>query len=189
MTGSKISLTAIVACTPSGVIGLGGSMPWTLSSDLRRFKSLTMGGTLIMGRKTYDSIGKPLPGRETIVLSRRGQDATQTTDEVAGVVDSEVDSVPGLHRVNNVEQAIAVAGALARPAYVVGGAEIYRLFFAYCDQIWLTRVWSSVEGDTRIDLPLQEFSLLEQSRHPQGERDSAPTEFQKWQRKNSVPKS
>ncbi|NND99029.1 MAG: hypothetical protein HKN47_17065, partial [Pirellulaceae bacterium] len=62
------NLTAIVAVTPSGVIGLDGDMPWQLSSDLRRFKKLTMGGVLIMGRKTFDSIGRPLPGRRTVVI-------------------------------------------------------------------------------------------------------------------------
>ena len=63
-------LTAVVAMTPSGVIGRDGDMPWRLRSDLRRFKKLTMGGVLIMGRRTYDSIGRPLPGRRTIVITR-----------------------------------------------------------------------------------------------------------------------
>ena len=63
-------LIAVVASTPDGVIGQDQTMPWRLSSDLRRFKKLTMGGTLLMGRKTYDSIGRPLPGRQTWVLTR-----------------------------------------------------------------------------------------------------------------------
>jgi len=173
------TLVAIIACTPSGVIGLNGGMPWKLGSDLRRFKSLTMGGTLIMGRKTFDSIGKPLPGRESIVLSRSAP--------APGIQISHL-PVPHLHWAESVEQVNSVAKSLARPAYVVGGAEIYKLFFPFCSEIWLTRVWSAVRGDTRIELPLDDFALLEQSRHPQTDRDSVPTTFQKWRRKNSVPK-
>ncbi len=172
-TAPNSPLVAIIACTPSGVIGLDGGMPWKLGSDLRRFKSLTMGGTLIMGRKTFDSIGKPLPGRETIVLTRAAPD---------------LPPAPHLQWVTTVEQVNAVARELDRPTFVVGGAEIYKLFFPFCDEIWLTRVWSAVQGDTRIELPLDDFALLETSRHPQTERDSVPSEFQKWRRKNSVPK-
>jgi len=168
------TLVAIIACTPSGVIGLDGGMPWKLGIDLRRFKSLTMAGTLIMGRKTFDSIGKPLPGRESIVLSRSAPGTEMET--------------PHLHWAESLDQVKSVAESLARPAYVVGGAEIYKLFFPFCAEIWLTRVWSAVQGDTRIDLPLDDFALFELSRHPQTDRDSVPTEFQKWRRKNSVPK-
>lgn len=148
-------------------------MPWKLGSDLRRFKSMTMGGTLVMGRKTYDSIGKPLPGRETIVLSRSA---------------SNTDQVDHLHWANSVEAVLKLANDFKRPIFIVGGAEIYKLFFPFCEEIWLTRVWSNVEGDTRIELPFAEFIVFEQSRHPQTDRDSVPTEFQKWRRKISVPK-
>jgi len=166
-------IVAIVACTPSGVIGLGGAMPWKLTTDLRRFKSLTMGGTLVMGRKTYDSIGKPLPGRETIVLSRTPPETLP---------------VERLHYALSVENAFEIAETLAQSIYVVGGAEIYKLFSDRIDQWWVTRVFSNVAGDTRIDLDLRQFALIEQSRHPQTARDSVPTEFQKWIKKNSVPK-
>jgi len=166
-------LVAIVACTPSGVIGLNGGMPWKLGSDLRRFKTLTIGGTLVMGRKTYDSIGKPLPGRETVVLSRTPPPG---------------DSAEHLHWGNSVDSVMQLIASLDRPAFIVGGAEIYEIFFPRCEEIWLTRVWSNVQGDTRIDLPLEEFSVFEQSRHAQTDRDSVPTEFQKWRRKNFVPK-
>jgi len=178
------ALVAIIACTPAGVIGLDGGMPWKLGSDLRRFKSLTMGGTLIMGRKTFDSIGKPLPGRESIVLSRS---APAPGMQIPHLPVPHL-PVPHLHWAESLAHVNSVAKSLARPAYVVGGAEIYKLFFPYCTEIWLTQVWSAVRGDTRIDLPLDDFALLEQSRHPQTDRDSVPTTFQKWRRKNSVPK-
>ena len=143
-------------------------MPWKLSSDLRRFKKLTMGGTLIMGRKTFDTIGQALPGRETIVLTRFPRVG---------------DAVPHLHWAETVDQVIEVAGRLARPTFVVGGAEVYKLFFRFCNAICLTRVISDVGGDTRVDLPLDEFELWESANYPQSELDSAPTEFQRWRRK------
>ncbi len=171
---SAPSLVAVVACTPGGVIGLDGAMPWKLSSDLRRFKTLTMGGTLVMGRKTFASIGRPLPGRQTIVLTRNPLQASQAP----------------LFWVTDVQAALQLSIELARPTYVVGGAEIYRLFFPHCDEIWLTRVLADVSGDTRIDLPLAEFSLLESTTVPISDSDDFATEFQKWRRgKNSVPKN
>ena len=77
-------LTAVVAATNRGVIGRDGDMPWRLSTDLRRFKRRTMGGTLIMGRKTFDSIGRPLPGRRTIVLTRNRQWSAAGVETAAG---------------------------------------------------------------------------------------------------------
>lgn len=166
-------ITAVVACTDSGVIGLDGGMPWKLSSDLQRFKSITMGGTLIMGRKTFESIGKPLPGRQTIVLSRSK---------------SPVSDDAKLHWACDRPKALAEAERLGRPTFVVGGAEIYRMLFDSCTDIHITRVLSLVSGDTRIQIPLQNFELIELSRYPQTAKDSVPTEFQRWRRKNSVPK-
>jgi dihydrofolate reductase len=165
-------LTMVVAATAGGVIGHDGAMPWRLSSDLVRFKKLTMGGALIMGRKTFDSIGRPLPGRETIVLTRQPDW-----------------SHAGVRRAASPAEAMAQLDDLAITGYVVGGAEIYRLMFPQVGRIWLTRVWSATAGDTRIELPLEEFRLVEVSRLPQTARDSVPTELQKWVRKKSVPKN
>lgn len=162
----------VVAATPAGVIGHDGAMPWRLCSDLARFKKLTMGGALIMGRKTFDSIGRPLPGRETIVVTRN-RDWSHT----------------GVHRAGSPEEATSQLATLGVAGYVVGGAEIYTLMLPQTQRIWLTRVWSATEGDTRIDLPLGDFRLLEVLRLPQTARDSVPTELQKWVRKKSVPKS
>jgi dihydrofolate reductase len=161
----------VVAATPDGVIGNEGSMPWRLSSDLMRFKKLTMGGGLIMGRKTFDSIGRPLPGRETIVVTRQNDW-----------------SHAGVHRAASAEEAIARLAELKLSGFVVGGAEIYRLMLAQTRCIWLTRVWSATPGDTRIDFPLDDFQLVEVSRLPQTARDTVPTELQKWVRKKTVPK-
>ena len=156
-------LTAIVAATADHVIGLDGDMPWKLSSDLRRFKSLTMGGVLIMGRKTFDSIGRPLPGRRTVVLTRN-RDWT----------------VDGVEVADDADDAISKLGE--DRGFVVGGAEIYRLMLPYCQQIGLTRVWSQVQGDTWLELDLSDFELKSQMRIPAGRKDDVPTEYQVWRR-------
>jgi dihydrofolate reductase len=163
---TDLPLTMVVASTPAGVIGSDGAMPWRLGTDLVRFKKMTMGGTLVMGRKTFDSIGRPLPGRHTIVLTRQRDW-----------------SHPGVRVVQSPQQALREIEQIGAAGYIVGGAEIYRLFLPSVDQIWLTVVWSSVNGDTRIELRKDDFRLIESSRYPQTAKDSAPTELQKWVRK------
>ncbi len=162
----------VIAATPSGVIGHENSMPWRLSTDLARFKKITMGGALIMGRKTFDSIGRPLPGRETIVITR--QQAWQHE---------------GVHCAGSPEEALRLLHQLGRQGFVVGGAEIFHLMFPQVEQIWWTCVWSATEGDTRVELSLADFRLVEIARLPQTARDSAPTELQKWVRKKTMPKN
>jgi len=162
----------VIAATPSGVIGDEGSMPWRLSTDLARFKKITIGGTLIMGRKTFDSIGRPLPGRETIVITRQPDWRHE-----------------GVHHAGSPEDALALLAQLGRPGYVVGGAEIFRLMFPLIEQIWWTCVWSATDGDTRVEVAFEDFRLVEVARLPQTARDSAPTELQKWVRKKTMPKT
>ena len=159
------TLIAVVAMTPAGVIGRDGDMPWRLSSDLRRFKSMTMGGTLIMGRKTYDSIGRPLPGRRTIVVTR---DATWHS--------------VGVDVAGSPKSAVEMAGG---NAFVVGGAQIYRELIDRCDEIWMTRVWSGVRGDTILTFDLSRFRVIEQTRVLQTARDDVPTEFLRLTRGNT----
>ena len=160
------NLSALVAVTPSGVIGLDGDMPWRLPSDLRRFKKLTMGGVLVMGRKTFDSIGKPLPGRDTIVITRN----PQWTFE-------------GVQTATTPEMAISLVGD--RQAFVVGGAQIYKLLLPYCQEVMLTRVWSNVCGDTTLRLQWSDFRVTETMRVPATLRDDVPTEFLRMNRQNS----
>ncbi|MEC8475210.1 MAG: dihydrofolate reductase, partial [Planctomycetota bacterium] len=150
-------LTALLAISEDGIIGDNGDLPWRLSSDLRRFKNRTMGGVLIMGRKTYESIGRPLPGRSSIVLTR---DANWRCE--------------GVTTASNPEQALQVAGK--RATFVVGGAEIYRLMLPMCEMILLTRVMAKIQGDTRLELNLSDFSVVTRTFHPSGERDDYDTE-------------
>ena len=164
MTDTLPTWTAVVAMTPRGVIGRDGDMPWRLSSDLRRFKRLTMGGTLIMGRKTFDSIGRPLPGRRTIVLTRRADWST-----------------PGVATAASPDQAIELAGP--ERTFVVGGAQIYRELLPRCQQLWLTRVWSTVEGDTTLSIDMSPFEIIAIRRIPASMRDEVPTEFVQMSRR------
>lgn len=168
-------LSLVVAATPSGVIGDRGQMPWRLSSDLGRFKQITMGGTLVMGRKTFDSIGRPLPGRQTIVVTRQPRwRYSGAAAQSAGAAVQTAGELPELLR---------QIDALGRPAFVVGGAEIYRWLLPLVAEIWLTVVWSGVSGDTRVQIPTDSFGLVQSERFPQTLRDSAPTELQRWVRK------
>ena len=153
------ALTGVVACTPDGVIGRDGDLPWRLSSDLRRFKQLTMGGTLVMGRKTWDSIGRPLPGRETVVMSR--------TDGL---------TIDGATVVGDRDALRRCVGELDRPAFVVGGAAIYRELADVIDRWVLTVVLADVEGDTRIEVPGSGFRTECLARYPAGPKDDYPTE-------------
>ena len=126
MTGVSI----VVATDAQGGIGLRGSLPWRLPDDLRRFKALTMGSPVIMGRRTWDSIGRPLPGRQNIVVSRD-----------AGL------AIAGCTVVDSLDAALAAARA-ARESFVIGGAEIYRLALPIADTMHLTCVHATVGADT-----------------------------------------
>ncbi|TWU03999.1 dihydrofolate reductase [Neorhodopirellula pilleata] len=159
-------LIAIVASTPDGIIGLDQDMPWRLSSDLKRFKALTMGGTLLMGRKTFDSIGRALPGRRTWVLTRNPDWSAEGVTTV-----SDADAI--------------LAESRQRDVYVVGGGEIYRQWLPACDQLWWTRVWANLEGDTRVDLPLDQFRVVSQLSVPMTAKDEYPTDWLRMKRVNA----
>jgi len=103
-------ISLIVAASTNNVIGNDGELPWRLSDDLKRFKAVTMGKPIVMGRKTFESIGRPLPGRQNIVISRQGGFAADGCDVV-----------------QSIEQAVEVAGA-AEEIMVIGGSEIYAAF-------------------------------------------------------------
>lgn len=120
----------VIARAQNGVIGRDGALPWRIPADLAHFKALTMGAPMIMGRKTFESLPKLLPGRRHIVLTRG--DWTAEGAEVAGTVDDALALVDG-PRVS-----------------IVGGAEIYRLFLPRADRIELTEVHGSPQGDTIV---------------------------------------
>ncbi len=140
-------ISVIVAMSENRVIGCGGQLPWRLSADLRRFKQLTMGHHLLMGRRTFESIGRPLPGRTSVVLSRQ-------TDSV---------EVPGVIRSPSLEHALQVA-ADDEELFVIGGGEVYRQILPLAEWLYLTRVHAHVEGDVTFpELPPDEWVLRDRS--------------------------
>lgn len=124
----------IVARARNRVIGHNNSMPWHIPEELKHFKASTLGGVLLMGRKTYESIGRPLPGRTTLVLTRDPAWAAQ-----------------GVEPVSSMEAAIAKSGD--RPLFIAGGSELYRLALPRVDTLLITEIDLAPEGDTFFDDP------------------------------------
>jgi dihydrofolate reductase len=123
-------INLIAAVAENGVIGAGNQLLWKLSADLKRFKSLTMGHTLIMGRKTYDSIGRPLPGRTTIVVTRDREWRRE-----------------GVSAAHSLEEALTRAHG---EIFVAGGGEIYAQAMAHADRLYITHVKKPFEGDAKF---------------------------------------
>jgi dihydrofolate reductase len=150
----------VVAVAANGIIGRDGAMPWHLPADLRHFKRLTTGKPVIMGRKTFESIGKPLPGRHNIVLTR---DRSWRAD--------------GVTIVPNLAEAIAAAGldprAWADAIMVIGGAEIYAQALPIATRIELTRIHVEPDGDTRFP-ELDPADWVEVARDPYPALGDAP---------------
>ena len=137
-----------VAVADNGVIGNAGTLPWHIPADLRRFKALTMGHPMVMGRKTFESLPGVLPGRRHIVLTR----STGWAEEGAEVVHS-------------IEEALRLANA--PHVAVVGGAEIYRLFLPLADRIEWTEIQASPQGDTRFpDIDRDDWRESFREHHP-----------------------
>jgi dihydrofolate reductase len=135
-TGMKPRISLIVAMAKNGVIGINNTLPWHLPADLKHFRLLTMGHHIVMGRKTYESIGKPLPGRTSVVVTRN-----------PGY------SVPGVIVVNSLETAIESCSG-DDEIFVIGGAELYRQAIDFADRIYLTEIDADISGDahfTKID--------------------------------------
>ena len=160
MTAQAPLISLVVAMARNGVIGRNNALPWRLPEDLKRFKAITMGKPILMGRKTYESIGKPLPGRTNIVLTRdRGWRAE------------------GVQVVGSVAEALQQARDAAELA-VIGGAEIYRLTLPVAGRIHLTRVEAHVVGDTVFpELDPAQWLSSQVGSLPADERNQYPMTF------------
>ncbi len=164
-------IVVVVAMAANGMIGRNGEMPWRVPSDLKRYRRLTMDKPMIMGRKTLDSIGRVLDGRDTIVLTR---------SPTVPYEDALVAGSP--------EEALSLARTSAKTRgadeiVIAGGAEIYRLLLPSVDRLYVTRIEAEPEGDTRfppIDPSVWRLSLDE--RCETGAKDSAATRFQVYER-------
>ena len=124
-----MNISIIAALADNGVIGAAGKIPWHISDDLKRFKRLTLGHPIVMGRKTYDSLGKPLPGRRNLVLTRGP-------------------AIPGVECFSDLQ--VALAACESETVFIIGGAEIYRQALPLASTLLLTHVHRRVEGDTRF---------------------------------------
>lgn len=154
-------LSLIVAMTRSGVIGRGGGLPWRLSADLQRFKALTMGHAIIMGRKTYDSLGRALPGRTAIVISRQAQ----LPLPFGGIL------------VNGLDQALEQCPTDGEP-FVIGGSDIFRLALPRTSRLHVTWVESEVPGDTYFPAwDAGEWQLVRSERHSADAKNEYDTTY------------
>lgn len=137
-------LALIVAVARNGVIGKEGGLPWHVSEDLKHFKKTTNGHAIIMGRKTYDSIGRPLAGRRNIVVTR-----------TAGAV------FPGCETANSLEEAIGLARTTDPCPFIIGGASLYEQALPLATELHVTTIDKEVEGDTYFPKDLSKFDEVE----------------------------
>jgi dihydrofolate reductase len=158
-------VSIIVAVARGGVIGAGGKMPWHLAEDLRYFRRLTLGHTVVMGRRTFSSIGRPLPGRTNVVVTRN-PDLRPEGVEVAGSLDEAVEKYPD--------------------AFIIGGAEIYRQALPLAGRLYITRIDADFEGDTGFpEWNPGEWQLISTERHERGETFPHSFEFDVYVRKHN----
>lgn len=164
-------IVAIAAMDESRVIGKDGGLPWNLPQDLKHFSSLTTGHTVLMGRKTYQSLPpkfRPLPKRENVVVTRSPELLRSEVPEEVQLV-AEPESF--LAEIQKGERSIR-----GEVLWLIGGEELYRLLLPQCDEIQLTQVQGRHEGDAYFPEFEQDFSLLSETKHP-------GFSFQRWQRR------
>ena len=166
-----MEIVFVVAIAENGVIGAGNAIPWRLKSDMARFKALTIGKPVIMGRKTFESLRRPLPGRTNIVITRdtayRAAGAVVTTSAAAA-------------------EAVALGDALRRSVTeiaVIGGAEVYRQWLDRADRLEITEVHARPEGDTQFDVDKAGGEETTRIRHPAGPDDSADFSYVTYRRR------
>jgi len=152
---NRPAITLVVARARNGVIGRGGKLPWHIPADLKRFKALTMGTAMIMGRRTFESLPGQLPGRRHIVLTR---DRNWHAD--------------GAEVAHGVDDALALAGG--EPVSIIGGAEIFALFLPIADRLELTEIAEDVTGDTVMPDPRNSTDWHETAREGHPAEGGAP---------------
>ena len=162
----KISMIAAMA--HDRVIGKDNQMPWHLPADLAHFKRVTLGKPVLMGRKTFESIGRPLPGRRNLVISRNPDY-----------------QVEGIEVVGSVEAALALlSGSSVEELMVIGGGHLYAEMLPSADCLYLTRIDLAVEGDTRFPaFDDGQWQRVDCESHPADEKNPHPYSFETWQRR------
>jgi dihydrofolate reductase len=164
-----MSLALIVAVSENNVIGVRGDLPWQLSADLRRFQKLTMGHHIVMGRKTFESIGRLLPGRTTVIVTR------QTVFQFDGAL-----------VVASVEEGLEAVKIDPLP-FVIGGGEIFSLFLPLVSEIHLTRVHATVEGDTFLPkIDWNQWAATHQEWHSADSKNNFDHTYLVYHRRNGI---
>lgn len=165
-------LVLVAAVAENGIIGRNNRLIWRLKTDLRHFRDLTMGRPVIMGRRTFDSIGKPLPGREVIVVTRQPDLA-----------------IPGVSMARSADEALAIGQRLAgasgaREVISAGGGDIYAATIGAADRLEITRVKLDVEGDAHFpSIDPAVWRLVSSQDHPAGPDDEAAFSFLSYRRR------
>lgn len=158
-------VSIIVAVAENGTIGDRNALLWHISEDLKRFKALTTGHPVIMGRKTYESLGRPLPNRTNVVLSRSGG------------------KFPGCRVARSLDEALALFPD-DEELFIIGGAQIYEQALPLADRLYLTRVCHPYEGDTSFpEWDASEWHLASSEAHPSGREYPHPFVFERWERR------
>lgn len=168
-----MEIVFVVAIAENGVIGAGNAIPWRLKSDMARFKALTIGRPVIMGRKTFESLRRPLSGRTNIIITR---DAAY---RAAGAIVTTSAADAG-----SVARGDALRRSVAEIA-VIGGAEIYRQWLDRADRLEITEVHARPDGDTHFDIDRAEWDEVGRIRHSAGPEDSADFSYVTYRRRAS----
>jgi dihydrofolate reductase len=161
----KTKISLIVAVAQNGIIGTGGTMPWHITEDFAHFKAVTLGHSVVMGRKTYESIGRPLPRRRNIVITRNTELA-----------------IEGCEMASSLEGAIAMCEG-EEEVFVIGGGEIYRQAMPLADKLYITHVGIEAEGDTRFpDIDPEVWHEVSREEFPHGSAFPHPFSFVDYER-------
>ena len=165
-------LSIIVATAENGVIGCNGQLPWHLSADLRRFRKLTTGHSIVMGRKTYASIGRPLPERRSIVLSRNPEYAVEGVEVVA-----------------DFEQALKLTTDEAE-VFIIGGGHLYQLALPFTQRIYHTEICAEVEGDVHFpQIDWSQWDLVEELPTEMDEKSGLHFSFNTFARRSDAARA
>lgn len=159
-------ISFIFAMDEQGAIGKENNLPWHIPDDLRHFKRITMGHPIIMGRKTYESIGKPLPGRENIVITR-----------------SMNFTAPGCKIFQDINELLDYCKEKDEEYFIIGGAEIFRLFLPYVDKMYVTKIYHEFNGDVFLpNLDWNAFIPVTQEKGPKDEKVPYDYEYITYER-------
>ena len=167
-----MEIVFVVAIAENGVIGAHGAIPWRVKSDMQRFKALTIGKPVVMGRKTFISLRRPLSGRTNIVITRDAAFRAAGAVVTASSADA---------------RAIALGDALRRSVdeiAVIGGAEIYAQWMECADRLEVTEVHAKPDGDTYFELDRAQWEEVARERHPAGPDDSADFSYVTYRRRS-----